>query len=77
MAFIYILPVILLVIFTASFILPIIGTIQSEYSNICIPAGVNHPGKLRIVHASMVMISALVSYSAMFSARNVVSVLFL
>ncbi|XP_064893681.1 arylacetamide deacetylase-like 4 [Columba livia] len=59
MAFIYILPVILLVIFTASFILPIIGTIQSEYSNICIPAGVNHPGKLRIVHASMVMISAL------------------
>lgn len=72
MAFFYILPVILLVIFTASFILAVMETIQSEYSNFSIPPGVNHPGKLRLVLASMIITSAMVSYSAMISARNVV-----
>ncbi|KAK1198439.1 ADCL4 protein, partial [Pygoscelis papua] len=59
MAFFYILPVILLVIFTASFILAVMGTIQSEYSNFSIPPGVNHPGKLRLVLASMIITSAM------------------
>ncbi|XP_076212121.1 arylacetamide deacetylase-like 4 isoform X1 [Aptenodytes patagonicus] len=59
MAFFYILPVILLVIFTASFILAVMGTIQSEYSNFSIPPGVNHPGKLRLVLASLIITSAM------------------
>ena len=61
---------IVLLIFTASFILAIIGTIQSEYSNITIPPGVNHPRKLPIVLASVTITSATVSYSAMISARK-------
>ncbi|NXL57181.1 ADCL4 protein, partial [Chordeiles acutipennis] len=54
-----ILTVILLVIFTASFILAIMETIQSEYSNFSIPPGVNHSGKLQIILASMISISAM------------------
>ncbi|XP_035200456.1 arylacetamide deacetylase-like 4 isoform X1 [Oxyura jamaicensis] len=59
MAFFYILSVILLVIFTASFITAIRTTIQSDYSNVSIPPGVNHPGKLRIVLAFMISTSAM------------------
>lgn len=72
MAFFYILPVVLLVGFIASFILAIKGTIQSNYSNFSIPPGVNHPGKLRIVLALVIGTSAMVSYFAMISIRNVV-----
>lgn len=70
MAFFYILSVILLVIFTASFITAIRTTIQSDYPNVSIPPGVNHPGKLRIVHAFMISTSAVVSYFAVISARS-------
>lgn len=70
MAFFYILSVILLVIFTASFITAIRTTIQSDYSNVSIPPGVNHPGKLRIVLAFMISTSAMVSYFAVISARS-------
>ncbi|XP_030319306.1 arylacetamide deacetylase-like 4 [Calypte anna] len=50
---------ILLVIFSASFILVVIETIQSEYSNVNIPPGVNKPGKLRLVLASMISTSVM------------------
>ncbi|KAM6240967.1 arylacetamide deacetylase-like 4 [Porphyrio hochstetteri] len=59
MALFYILLVIVLVIFTASFILAVVGTIQSKYSNCNIPPGVNHPGKLRLVLAFVISTSAL------------------
>ncbi|CAM9749455.1 unnamed protein product [Bubo scandiacus] len=59
MVFFYILLVILLVIFTASFILAIIETIQSDYFNLSIPPGVNNPGNLRILLASMITTTAM------------------
>ncbi|XP_009879384.1 PREDICTED: arylacetamide deacetylase-like 4 [Charadrius vociferus] len=42
------------------------GTIQSEYSNANIPPGVNHPGKLRIVLASLISTSAMLSTEDVF-----------
>ncbi|XP_025929931.1 arylacetamide deacetylase-like 3 [Apteryx rowi] len=59
MAFFYILLVILLVTFIVSFILAVIRTIQFDYSNPSIPPGVNHEGKLRIILASVISISAM------------------
>ncbi|NWS04609.1 ADCL4 protein, partial [Motacilla alba] len=72
MAFFYLLPVILLVIFVASFISAIIRTIQTEYANCSIPPGVSNPGKLRLIVAVFIVTSTLVSNSAATSARNVV-----
>lgn len=47
----YLLPVILLVIFVASFISATIRTIQTEYANCSISPGVSNPGKLRLIVA--------------------------
>ncbi|OXB77309.1 UNVERIFIED_CONTAM: hypothetical protein H355_002301 [Colinus virginianus] len=58
MEFFYILLVVLLVIFTASFTLAIVRTVRVDFPNVCIPPGVDQPGKLFVVHAHMVMISA-------------------
>lgn len=70
MEFFYILLVVLLVIFTASFTLAIIRTLQVDFPNVHIPSEVDQPGKLRAVHAHMVITSAVVSYFAMISVRS-------
>ncbi|XP_041275574.1 arylacetamide deacetylase-like 4 [Onychostruthus taczanowskii] len=59
MAFFYLLPVILLVIFVALFISTIIRTIQTEYANCSIPPGVSSPGKLRFIVAALIVASTL------------------
>ncbi|XP_064253347.1 arylacetamide deacetylase-like 4 [Passer domesticus] len=59
MAFFYLLPVILLVIFVASFISAIIRTIRTEYANCSIPPGVSSPGKLRLIVAALIVTSTL------------------
>ncbi|XP_068890979.1 arylacetamide deacetylase-like 4 [Aphelocoma coerulescens] len=59
MAFFYLLPMILLAIFVASFISAIIRTIQTEYANCSIPPGVSNPGKLRLIVAVLIVTSTL------------------
>uniref|UniRef100_A0A8C3Q0M2 Alpha/beta hydrolase fold-3 domain-containing protein n=1 Tax=Chrysolophus pictus TaxID=9089 RepID=A0A8C3Q0M2_CHRPC len=58
MEFFYILLVVLLLVFTASFTLAIVRTLQVDFPNVHIPPGVDQPGKLRVVHAHMVFTSA-------------------
>ncbi|XP_030819777.1 arylacetamide deacetylase-like 4 [Camarhynchus parvulus] len=59
MAFFYLVPAILLVIFVASFISAIIRTIQTEYANCSIPPGVSNPGKLGLIVAVLIVTSTL------------------
>lgn len=72
----YVLLVVLLVVFTASFTLAIIRTLQVDFPNVHIPPGVDQPGKLRVIHAHMVLTSAVVSCFAMISDRSELYVLF-
>lgn len=72
MAFSCLLPMILLVIFVASFIFAIIRTIRTEFASCSIPPEVSNPGKLRFIVAVLIVASTVVSNSAVTSARNVV-----
>lgn len=63
MGFLHAFLVLLVAALLAAFLLLVLGSIYFDYANSEIPPGVEHPARLRIIHATLIGASVLVSGS--------------